>query len=48
MAGLINVPSRIVVVSRASAPSVTQASVGPGSPDESPMASRWSERKKAS
>ena len=32
---VISVPSRIVLVSRASPPSVTQASVGPGLPSAS-------------
>ena len=40
------VPSRIVLVSRASAPSVTQESVGPGRPSV-PIPRKWSERKNA-
>ena len=36
----------MVLVSRASAPSVTQESVGPGSPSL-PKPRKWSERKKA-
>src|SRR6056297_587169 len=41
------VPNRIVEVSRAIPPNVTHASVGPGSPSLSPMATKWSLRKKA-
>jgi hypothetical protein len=33
-----SVPNRMLVVSRASAASVNQASVGPGSPDAAPIA----------
>ena len=42
------VPSRIVLVSRASPASVAHASVEPGPGSVSPMRMRWSERKNAS
>ena len=48
VADVTSVPSRIREVSRASAPSVTHESVGPGSPDASPITRKWSERKNAS
>src|SRR5580698_2693438 len=53
VAEVISVPSRISEVSRASAPSVTQASDGPGSPcgpaaGKNSSGMKWSERKKPS
>ena len=51
VAEVTSVPSRIRDVSRASAPSVTHESVGPGTcgtPGPDPIAWKWSERKNAS
>jgi hypothetical protein len=42
-----SVPRRIVEVSLAIPPKVTQASVGPGRPSLSPIARKWSLRKNA-
>ena len=47
VAAVTSVPSRIRLVCRASAPSVTHESVGPGRPSPS-MARKWSDRKNAS
>ena len=48
VAEFTSVPSRIRDVSRASPAIVSHASVGPGSPETSPIFRKWSERKNAS
>jgi hypothetical protein len=48
VADVTSVPSRIVLVCTASAPSVTQESVGPGSPPPGWKLIQWSDRKNPS
>lgn len=45
--GVTKVPSRMVLVSRASPARVVQASVAAGNPVADPILRTWSERKKA-